>query len=89
MNLTHRSDAPAVTASRGGKRIGILIVAYNAVSTIGKVRKRIPADVGDNVAEGVIFDDASRDHTDELELGLKVLAACETLPVLRQGRTLG
>ena len=53
--------APGPDPDRGGKRIGILIVAYNAVTTIGKVLKRIPPDVWNNVEEVVVFDDASRD----------------------------
>lgn len=72
-----------------GKRIGILIVAYNAVTTIAKVLKRIPADVWENVEEVVIFDDASRDHTYELALGLKMLSALEKLTVIRNDSNLG
>ena len=68
---------------RHGKRIGIMIVAYNAVTTIGKVLKRIPPDVWDNVEEVVVFDDASRDHTYELALGLKMLAGLDKLTVIK------
>src|SRR5262245_57771618 len=48
-------------ADSGGKRIGILIVAYNAVTTLGKVLRRITPQVWKNVEEVVVFDDASQD----------------------------
>jgi len=83
---------PGTTApnpDRQGKRIGIMIVAYNAVTTIGKVLKRIPPDVWSNVEEVVIFDDASRDHTFELALGLKMLAGLDKLTVIKNEKNLG
>ena len=74
---------------RLGKKIGILIVAYNAVTTIAQVLKRIPADVWENVEEVVVFDDASRDHTYELAQGLKMLSGLEKLTVIRNQTNLG
>jgi hypothetical protein len=46
-----------------GKRIGILIVAFNAVTTLAKVLKRITPNVWENVEEVAVFDDASQDAT--------------------------
>jgi hypothetical protein len=66
-----------VSPNSRGKRIGILIVAYNTVTTIAKVPKRIPTDVWANVEEVVVFDNASRDHTYELALGLRMLSSLE------------
>ncbi|MFO1311884.1 MAG: methyltransferase domain-containing protein [Burkholderiales bacterium] len=80
---------PGPDPDRHGKRIGILIVAYNAVTTIGKVLKRIPPDVWENVEEVVVFDDASRDHTYELALGLKMLAGLDKLTVIKNEKNLG
>lgn len=56
------SEEPAA-APPARARFGILIVAYNAVSTLTKVLDRIPADVWEDVAEVFIFDDASTDET--------------------------
>jgi 2-polyprenyl-3-methyl-5-hydroxy-6-metoxy-1,4-benzoquinol methylase len=76
-------------AANQGKRIGILIVAYNAVTTLSKVLKRIPAVVWSNVEEVVVFDDASQDATYELAVGFKTLAGSDRLHVLKHPRNLG
>ena len=81
-------EGEASTESRG-KRIGILIVAYNAVSTIAKVLERVPRDVWKNVEEVVIFDDASQDHTYALAYGLKALSGLEKLTVIKNERNRG
>jgi len=72
-----------------GKKIGILIVAYNAVTTLAKVLKRITPSVWDNVAEIALFDDASQDATYELAMGLKTLRDLPKLQVLRHSKNLG
>src|SRR5215472_10185182 len=72
-----------------GKRIGILIVAYNAVTTLSQVLKRIPAAVWDNVEQVAVFDDASQDATYELAVGLKALNESTKLHVLKQTKNLG
>ena len=87
--LLPQPGAAGPDPDRHGKRIGILVVAYNAVTTIGKVLKRIPPDVWANVEEVVVFDDASRDHTYELALGLKMLAGLDKLTVIKNEKNLG
>ena len=72
-----------------GKRIGILIVTYNAVSTIQKVLKRITPNVWNNVEEVVIFDDASPDPTYELAVGIKSVTHVPKLKVLKHPQNLG
>lgn len=47
-------------------RIGILIVAYNAESTLDAVLRRIPPQVADKVEEIFVFDDCSTDLTAEV-----------------------
>ena len=72
-----------------GKRIGILIVTYNAVTTLTKVLKRITPNVWKNVEEVVIFDDASPDATYELALGIKASIHLPKLKVLKHPKNLG
>jgi 2-polyprenyl-3-methyl-5-hydroxy-6-metoxy-1,4-benzoquinol methylase/GT2 family glycosyltransferase len=44
-------------------RIGILVVAYNAASTLVATLDRIPADFRERIAEVIVLDDASHDDT--------------------------
>lgn len=44
-------------------RIGILVVAYNAESTLGSVIERIPPEIMAKVEQIFVFDDASQDRT--------------------------
>jgi 2-polyprenyl-3-methyl-5-hydroxy-6-metoxy-1,4-benzoquinol methylase len=72
-----------------GRRIGVLIVAYNAVTTLKEVLDRIPRVVWDNVEQVVVADDASQDATYELAVGYKALAGFSKLHVVRRGQNLG
>lgn len=54
------------TEKNNAPRIGILVVAYNAESTLQSVLTRIPADIMAKVQEIFVFDDASRDNTYEV-----------------------
>jgi 2-polyprenyl-3-methyl-5-hydroxy-6-metoxy-1,4-benzoquinol methylase len=76
-------------ADCAGKRIGILIVTYKAVSTIQTVLKRITPNVWKNVEEVVIFDDASPDPTYELAIGIMSVTEVPKLRVLRHDKNLG
>jgi len=87
-SLTPLQDDTALADCKG-KRIGILIVTYNAVGTILKVLKRITPNVWRNVKEVVIFDDASPDSTYELAMGIKMLRDVPKLKVLKHPRNLG
>ena len=79
----------AETALAHGKRIAILIVAYNAASTLLTVLKRITPNVWRNVSEVVILDDASGDATYEAAVGLKTLLNLPKLTVIKQPKNLG
>src|SRR5580704_12260983 len=72
-----------------GKKIGILIVTYNALTTLSRVLKRISPNVWDNVAEVAVFDDASQDSTYELAVGLKTLRSLPKLRILKHSKNLG
>jgi len=76
-------------AHNAGKRIGLLIVAYNAVTTLAQVLKRIPSEVWENVEEVVVFDDASRDDTYELAMGYKFTSKIKHLNVFKNEENLG
>jgi glycosyltransferase involved in cell wall biosynthesis len=52
-------------------RIGILVVAYNAESTLRGVLDRIPLSVRRKVEEIFVFDDASKDKTHEVGLEIQ------------------
>jgi glycosyltransferase involved in cell wall biosynthesis len=79
----------AERANNHGKRIGIFIVAYNAVSTLSKVLRRITPEVWANVEQVVVFDDASKDETYELALGIQTVAHLPKLKVLKHPKNLG
>src|SRR6516162_10671580 len=79
----------AALAPAKGKRIGILVVTYNAISTLLPVLKRIPPAVWKNVEEVVVFDDASQDATFELALGIKASCDIPKLHVLKHPKNLG
>jgi len=79
----------SASADCQGKRIGILIVTYNAVGTLAKVLKRITPNVWKNVEEVLIFDDASPDYTYELAFGMKTLLDLPKLTVLKHPKNLG
>ena len=79
----------AVLADCRGKRIGILVVTYNALATIVPVLKRIPPEVWSNVEEVVVFDDASQDATFELAMGIKAVCDLPKLQVLKNRKNLG
>jgi GT2 family glycosyltransferase len=52
---------------KGGSsaRIGILVIAYNAASTLEATLDRIPFDFRDQIDEIIVLDDASHDDTFE------------------------
>src|ERR1022692_8816 len=52
-----------MTSSLAQPRIGILVVAYNAASTLSATLDRVPADFRDRIAEVLVLDDASHDDT--------------------------
>lgn len=79
-------------ADNCGKRIGILIVAYNALTTLAPVLRRLTPAVWKNVEEVVICDDASADATYALAIGLKAVGAVgdmDKLHVISHRQNLG
>ena len=82
-------EESAERADNRGKRIGILIVAYNALTTLRQVLKRITPEVWRNVEQVVVFDDASPDATFELAVGIQAMTSLPKLRVLKHRKNLG
>ena len=72
----------------GAPRIGIVVVAYNAATTLGWVLDRIPADVRPRISAILVSDDHSQDHTEEIGRGYEQRSDLP-LTVVRQPRNLG
>src|ERR671911_1401828 len=70
------------------KRIGILIVAYNAASTLAQVLDRIPRDFLPRIDRVLVTDDASTDSTYLVGLGYQQMTDLP-LTVIRQPENLG
>jgi glycosyltransferase involved in cell wall biosynthesis len=70
------------------RKIGILIVAYNAASTLAGVLDRIPHDVRPRIHEVLVGDDHSQDSTYLVGLGYRSLTDLP-LTVVRHDENLG
>ncbi len=70
------------------KRIGVLVVAYNASSTLARVLDRIPAEIATDIEEVIVSDDHSDDSTYLVGLGYQQVS---DLPItlIRQPANLG
>jgi glycosyltransferase involved in cell wall biosynthesis len=77
------------SAAMASKRIGILIVAYNAASTLAQVLDRIPTDFRGRIVKILVGDDASQDSTHLVALGYKQLATDLAIEVIRHPKNLG
>src|SRR5436309_7074989 len=71
------------------KRIGILVVAYNAASTLAQVLDRIPRDFVPRIDEVLVGDDHSQDSTYLVGLGYQQQSGDLPLTVVRHPRNLG
>ncbi len=72
------------------KRIGIIVVAYNAASTLARVLDRIPREFVPRIDQILICDNASEDQTYLVGLGYKqVDGRALPLNVVRNPRNLG
>ena len=74
--------------SKTKKRIGVLVVAYNAATTLARTLDRIPAEVRDDIEEVIVSDDHSQDSTYLVGLGYQQTS---DLPItlIRQPHNLG
>lgn len=70
-------------------RIGIVVVAYNAASTLLETLDRIPHGFRDRIAEVILSDDASHDDTFELARGWAAREDTPPTHVIRHTKNLG
>jgi glycosyltransferase involved in cell wall biosynthesis len=71
------------------KRIGILVVAYNAASTLAHVLDRVPRDFVPRISEVLVCDDHSQDATYLVGLGYQQQSRDLPLTVIRNPRNFG
>lgn len=71
------------------KRIGILVVAYNAASTLATVLDRIPPDFRSRIAHVLVADDHSQDDTYRVGVGYRDANIDLPITVVRHERNLG
>jgi glycosyltransferase involved in cell wall biosynthesis len=64
-------------------------VAYNALTTLSQVLKRITPEVWRNVEQVLVFDDASQDATFEVAVGIQTMTKLPQLRVLKHPKNLG
>ena len=86
---SRRGPSPAKPAASAAPRIGILVVAYNAASTLAKVLDRVPLSFRPRVTQVFVFDDASQDSTYLVGLGYKQITSDLPLTLIRHRRSLG
>lgn len=70
------------------KRIGIFVIAYNAVNKLDWTMDRIPKDVWEKVEEVFLFDDCSTDNTYYAAIGYKQTKGLDKLTVHRNAQNL-
>lgn len=69
--VNSKNNSASPTTSNRSLRIGIFIIAYNAVNHLIETISRIPKEVLDEVEEIFVIDDCSKDNTYYAALGYK------------------
>jgi glycosyltransferase involved in cell wall biosynthesis len=88
---THSQElgAAAAASETRAPKIGILVVAYNAESTLASVLDRVPKEFRPRISRIFVCDDASGDSTHLVALGYKQLSTDLPLTVIRHPQNLG
>jgi glycosyltransferase involved in cell wall biosynthesis len=87
--LPHPHAPPQAPKATGLPRIGVLVVAYNAVSTLAQVLDRIPKAFRSRITEVFVCDDASQDSTYLVGLGYRQITDDLPLTIVRHASNLG
>jgi glycosyltransferase involved in cell wall biosynthesis len=86
--MTANLSQTSTTTSRQRKRIGIFVIAYNAVNKLDWTLDRVPKSVWDKVDEVFLFDDCSTDNTYYAAVGYKSVKGIEKLTIHRNPNNL-
>lgn len=86
--LPRQRSAPARPFGRD-PRIGVLVVAYNAATTLAQTLDRIPESFRDRISEVFVCDDASQDGTYRVGLEYQQLATDLPVTVVHHQTNLG
>lgn len=78
-----------MSSDKSNPKVGVVVVAYNAASTLSATLDRIPAEVLPQLAEIIISDDASHDDTFEQARRWGARAAGVRTTVVRHTKNLG
>ncbi len=89
MTATEMQAVETTTEAERQLRIGILVVAYNAESTLASVLDRVPKSFRPRISEVLVCDDASADSTYLVGLGYKQMVDDLPLKVIRHPENLG
>ena len=87
--LPHPSTSPPVPEPSRFPKIGVLVVAYNAASTLAHVLDRIPKTFRPRVTQVFVCDDASQDSTYLVGLGYRQITDDLPLTIIRHASNLG
>jgi SAM-dependent methyltransferase len=82
-----RAEPSAAVAAT--PKIGILVVAYNAESTLASVLDRVPKEFRPRISKVFVCDDASGDSTHLVALGYQQLSNDLPLQIVRHAQNLG
>ena len=80
---------PRTPPVRREPRIGVLVVAYNAASTLASTLDRIPEDFRPRISEVFVCDDASPDRTHLVGIGYQETQRDLPISVIRHEKNLG
>jgi glycosyltransferase involved in cell wall biosynthesis len=80
---------PADSVEGRTPRIGIIVVAYNAATTLAQVLDRIPRSFVPQIADVLVADDASQDSTFLVGLGYQQVKSDLPITLIRREKNLG
>jgi 2-polyprenyl-3-methyl-5-hydroxy-6-metoxy-1,4-benzoquinol methylase len=87
--ISQRDRSSEDPARRSPPRIGIVVVAYNAASTLAQVLDRVPKAFRPRITQIFVCDDASEDSTYLVGLGYKQITDDLPLTIVRHPGNLG